>query len=138
MGQPVLHFEIIGSDGDALRDYYAQLFGWSFDTANPMGYGLVDRAANLDAGGVGIGGGIGAGPAGYAGHVTFYVGVPDVEAALARAVELGGRRIMGPYRVTDDVEIGQIADPEGHLVGLVRSDPAPTAVRPAQPPGADR
>ena len=36
------------------------------------------------------------GPEGYGGHVTFYIEVPDVEAALAKAEELGGSRIMGP------------------------------------------
>ena len=121
MGQPVVHFEIIGRDAKALFAYYSQLFGWAFDAANPMGYGLVDRESNLGADGIGIGGGIGAGPEGYAGHVTIYVAVPDVEAALARAEELGGRRMMGPYQVNEEVEIGQFADPEGHIVGLVRS-----------------
>jgi predicted enzyme related to lactoylglutathione lyase len=72
--------------------------------------------------GAGIGGGIGAGPEGYPGHVTFYIGVPDVEAALAKAESLGGARVMGPEQVTDDVEIGLFNDPEGHMVGVVRAD----------------
>lgn len=28
MGQPVVHFEIIGSDPARLRGYYGDLFGW--------------------------------------------------------------------------------------------------------------
>jgi predicted enzyme related to lactoylglutathione lyase len=35
-------------------------------------------------------------PEGMPGHVTFYVEVPDVEAALVRAEQLGGTRLMGP------------------------------------------
>ena len=31
MGQPVVHFEILGKDGDALKSYYSQLFGWEID-----------------------------------------------------------------------------------------------------------
>ena len=31
MGQPVVHFEIIGKDGDKLQGYYGELFGWTFD-----------------------------------------------------------------------------------------------------------
>jgi hypothetical protein len=31
MGQPVVHFEIIGSDPAKLRSYYGELFGWEFD-----------------------------------------------------------------------------------------------------------
>ena len=120
MGQPVVHFEIIGKDGDKLRSYYADLFGWEFDADNPMNYGMVQRDGNTNADGIGIGGGVGAGPEGYDGHVTFYIEVPDVEAALAKAESLGGSRTMGPEKVSDEVEIGLFNDPEGHQVGVVK------------------
>ena len=120
MGRPVVHFEIIGKDGAKLQNYYSNLFGWEIDANNPMSYGLVAREQNTNADGVGIGGGVGPGPEGYPGHVTFYVEVPDVEAALAKAESLGGRRLMGPDKVTDEFEIGQFADPEGHVIGLVQ------------------
>ncbi len=121
MGQPVVHFEIIGKDPERLQRYYADLFGWQIDTNNPANYGIVAREGNLNADGVGIGGGIGAGPEGYGGHVTFYVEVPDVEAALARAESLGGSRMMGPETVFEGTEIGLFTDPDGHVVGVVRS-----------------
>src|SRR6266851_3224248 len=79
MGQPVVHFEILGKDGPALRSYYADLFGWKFDNSAPMDYGTVDGKDNGSEGNMSIGGGIGSAPEGYGGHVTFYVAVPDVE-----------------------------------------------------------
>jgi predicted enzyme related to lactoylglutathione lyase len=121
MGQPVVHFEVIGTDGQKLQRYYADLFGWEIDANNPMNYGMVAREGNVNADGVGIGGGVGGGPPGYAGHVTFYVEVPDVEAALARAESLGGTRVMGPETIMDQIELGQFTDPEGHVVGVVKS-----------------
>jgi uncharacterized protein len=121
MGQPVVHFEIVGKDPDKLQGYYSDLFGWQIDSNNPMKYGVVQREGNTNADGVGIGGGVGAGPEGYDGHVTFYVEVPDVEAALAKAESLGGTRMMGPDKPMEGVEIGLFTDPEGHTVGLVRS-----------------
>ncbi len=121
MGQPVVHFEIIARDGEALRGYYSELFGWEIDADNPMGYGVVQREGNLTPEGIGIGGGVAGGPEGYGGHVTFYVAVPDVEAALAQAESLGGSRVMGPETVMEGVEIGLFTDPEGHLIGLIRS-----------------
>ena len=121
MGQPVVHFEIIGKDGDKLRAYYSDLFGWEFDADNPMNYGIVQREGNLNSDGVGIGGGVGVGPEGYAGHVTFYVEVPEVEAALAKAESLGGTRTMGPEVVTEGVEIGLFTDPEGHTIGVIKA-----------------
>jgi hypothetical protein len=120
MGQPVVHFEVIGKDGERLRSYYSELFGWEIDADNAMRYGVVQRDGNANAEGVGIGGGVGTGPEGYDGHVTFYVEVPDVEAALAKAETLGGTRMMGPDEVMEGLEIGLFHDPEGHMIGLVK------------------
>jgi uncharacterized protein len=121
MGQPVVHFEVIVKDGERLRDYYSELFGWEIDANNPMNYGIVPRESNVNEQGVGIGGGVGQGPEGYDGHVTFYVEVPDVEEALAKAESLGGSRMMGPDEVMEGTVIGAFHDPEGHLVGVVQS-----------------
>jgi uncharacterized protein len=121
MGAPVVHFEIIAKDAESMRSYYSRLLGWEFDANNPMNYGVVQREANVNRDGLGIGGGVGAAPEGYDGHVTFYAEVPDVEASLAQAESLGGSRMMGPEKVMEGVEIGLFNDPEGHLVGLIKS-----------------
>ncbi|MFC5924206.1 VOC family protein [Micromonospora vulcania] len=124
MGQPVVHFEIIGTDPAKLRSYYGDLFGWKFDTSGPVSeavsepgnYGFIDPS--VSSGGVGIPGGVGGG-AGFAAQVTFYVGVPDVEAALQRAESLGGTRRMGPSRAPGtNLVVGHFTDPEGHLIGV--------------------
>jgi hypothetical protein len=124
MGNPVVHFEITGTDPLLLRNYYEELFGWKFDTSGPVSpavsepgnYGFTD--GNTTSGGVGIPGGVGGGT-GYEGHAIFYVAVPDVEAALQAAERLGGRRRMGPERSPGtDLTIGHFTDPEGHLIGL--------------------
>jgi uncharacterized protein len=121
MGQPVVHFEVIGKDGEKLQGYFSELFGWEIESDNPMGYGIVQREGNTNAEGAGIGGGVGGGPEGYDGHVTFYVEVPDVEAALAKAESLGGKRIMGPDEVPGmGIVLGHFSDPEGHVIGVVQ------------------
>ena len=123
MGQPVVHFEVMGKDGPALRSFYSDLFGWKINAENPMNYGTVERDGNVSGDGIGIGGGIGQAPEGYPGHVTFYIEVPDIEAALAKAESLGGSRMMGPDKVTEEIEIGLFTDPEGHVVGVVKDEP---------------
>jgi uncharacterized protein len=123
MGQPVVHFEIIGKDPAKLRDYFGELFGWEFDlpspvseaVSDPASYGFVNRMTTSD--GTGIPGGVGGGP-GYESHAVFYVAVPDVEAALARAESLGGKRLMGPERAPSGLVVGHFTDPEGNLVGV--------------------
>jgi hypothetical protein len=120
MGQPVVHFEVIGKDGEKLQSYYSDLFGWEIDANNPMKYGTVAREGNTNDEGAGIGGGIAGGMEGYDGHVMFYVQVPDVEAAMAKAESLGGTRGMGPDEVPGaGIIIGHINDPEGHLIGVM-------------------
>jgi hypothetical protein len=118
MGQPVVHFEVVGQDGDKLREYYSTLFGWKFgEPMGPTNYAVVEDPN-------GIGGGVGTGPAGYPGHVTFYVQVDDVGAALDKAESLGGQRTMGPDEVPGvGITIGLFNDPEGHTIGLVSQPP---------------
>ncbi len=120
MANPVVHAEIIGRDPERLQAFYRELFGWEVDTSAPIAaavseagrYGFVDLAG--DPVPVGIGGG-----AQHSPHVVFYVGVPDVEAGLARAAELGGTRVLGPERVEErGLVIGHLLDPEGNLVGV--------------------
>ena len=122
MGQPVVHFEVIGKDGEKLQEYFSDLFGWEIQADNPMSYGIVQREENVNAEGVGIGGGVAPAPEGYDGHLTFYVEVPDVEATLAQAESLGGKRVMGPDEVPGmGLVLGHFTDPEGHLVGVIQS-----------------
>ncbi|WP_326946827.1 VOC family protein [Amycolatopsis sp. NBC_01307] len=118
MASPVVHFEIIGTDPARLRGYYGELFGWEFDTSGPVSdqvsepgeYGFVETD--------GIPGGVGGG-ASFARQTVFYVGVPDVAAALEQAERLGGTRRMGPDRAPGrDLVVAHFTDPEGNLIGL--------------------
>jgi uncharacterized protein len=114
MANPVIHFEVLGKDAQALQRFYGDAFGWQMQDvggyymANPG----VDGAIN---------GGVGAAPEGGGGHVTFYVGVEDPGAALEKISQLGGRTIQEPMDVPNGPTIALFADPEGHVVGLVKS-----------------
>jgi uncharacterized protein len=120
MGAAVVHFEIMGKDAGKLWPFYSEMFGWEIDGNNPMNYGIVDRVANSNADGIGIGGGVGQLPEGMSGYVTVYVEVPDVEASLQQAESLGGKRLMGPEKVMETIEIGMFSDPEGQIVGVIK------------------
>ena len=56
MGQPVVHFEVIGKEPEKLRSFYGGLFDWEFDTSAPVSdavseagnYGFVDRYTTSD------------------------------------------------------------------------------------------
>jgi len=123
MGQPVVHFEIIGTDPTRLRGFFNDLFDWDFDTSGtvaeaisePTNDGFIDLLTASD--GSGIRGGIGGGDR-YDRHVVFYVGVPDVEQALGKVEDLGGQRQMGPVTARNGLVIGHFTDLEGNLIGL--------------------
>jgi predicted enzyme related to lactoylglutathione lyase len=123
VGNPVVHFEIIGTDPQNLRDYYRELFGWEFDISNPVSdavsepdsYGFVGRIASPD--GSGIPGGVGGGE-NYPPQALFYVGVEDVEQALRDAERHGGARVLGPTTSPSGLVIGQFTDPAGNLIGV--------------------
>ena len=112
MAQPVVHFEVAGKDAKKLQDFYAKLFDWKIDANNPMEYGMVEAADG------GIAGGVGPSPTG-AGHVTFYVQVPDLQAALDAAEALGGKTVTPPMDVPGGPSLAHFTDPEGNFVGLV-------------------
>jgi uncharacterized protein len=115
MKHPVVHFEIVGKDAPTLYGFYRELFDWNIqDMEMPGGrYGIVAAEDGQ------IGGGIGATEQ-VEGHVTFYVEVDDVEAALAKAESLGGKRLFGPDEVMEGLVLGQFSDPAGNTIGVLR------------------
>jgi predicted enzyme related to lactoylglutathione lyase len=124
MAFPVVHFEIIGRDPAKLRSFYGRAFGWEFDTSSPVApsvsekgqYGFLDRITTPD--GTGIPGGIGGGPE-HRPQAVFYVGVPDVAAALEKAESLGAKRVMGPEKNPGaPLVVAHFRDPEGNVIGL--------------------
>ena len=114
MGNPVIHFEVVGKDGPALSSFYEELFGWKTNAVEGMGYSLVEKEGD------GIGGGIGTSPDGSS-QVTFYVSVDDLQATLDKAESLGGKTVMPVMTIPDMVTLALFADPEGHVIGLVAS-----------------
>jgi uncharacterized protein len=122
MGNPVVHFELIGPDPTRLREFYAALFGWDTPPGAPVSpaissttdYSFIEPGSDADAAAGGIGGG-----AGFTAHAIFYVGVADVKAALQTAEELGATIVLEPQRnVGGQVTVGHFRDPAGNLVGV--------------------
>jgi len=108
MGQPVVHFEIGCKDNAKTQEFYSKLFDWQI------------RQGMIETGGAGgINGHItslGHEPHNY---VTVYVQVADIAEYIAKAQELGGKKLVGPI----DIPTGSfawIADPEGTIIGLLK------------------
>jgi len=116
MPNPVVHFEIIGTDGSALRDFYAGTFGWQIQAPPDMDYGLVENN------GEGINGGVGGAEAASA---MFYIQVDDPQAHLDKITQAGGKTVTPITTIPGMVTFAHFADPQGNVVGLVAAETPP-------------
>lgn len=122
MGNPVVHFELIGPDPARLRQFYSRLFGWDAPAGAPVAeqisqpteYSFITPGHDAPPAAGGIGGGIG-----FENHAIFYVGVEDVADALATAETLGATVVLPPQRNQDgNITVAHFLDPAGNLVGV--------------------
>ncbi|MBP1648623.1 MAG: Glyoxalase/bleomycin resistance protein/dioxygenase [Bacteroidetes bacterium] len=120
MAAPVTHFEIMARDAQRAKEFYAKLFGWSYNDMPEMAYGMVDTGVKM-----GINGGVGQVQENQAPCVTFYVQVEDLQAHLDKAVNLGGTVIVPVTDVAGVVTFAQFKDPDGNMVGLVKGPQEP-------------
>jgi predicted enzyme related to lactoylglutathione lyase len=108
----------MGKDGPKLRSFYGDLFDWNYEEVEGMDYGMVQRE---DGGEMpSIPGGIGTAPEGAPNYQTFYVGVDDVSAALAKAESLGGKTAVPEMELPMGGKIAIFTDPEGNMIGLFK------------------
>ena len=113
MGDQVTNFEINSADPPKARRFYTSVFGWKMIEVQQTGYTFVDT----DAGGKGIGGGIGPlrGPKPF---VTFYVVVRDLNATLKKATDAGGKVVFPTTKVGPTTTIALFSDLDGNVIGL--------------------
>jgi predicted enzyme related to lactoylglutathione lyase len=109
MANPIVHIDIAGPDEPAQHRFYAGLFGWGVDPQGP-GYALVATPDGSPNGSL-----IEADDA----RLAIGVAVADLEASVAKAVELGGSVHMPP---TDNgwVVKAQVVDPAGNVLTLIQ------------------
>lgn len=123
--------ELHANDQTAAFAFYQQHFGWDSLMEMDMGDSGVYRM-------FGVPGPEGAAPVALGGMLNqpagadtppgwlYYFNVVDVDAALARALQAGGRLCMGPHQVPGGSWIVHAVDPQGAQFALV--GPRPGAV----------
>jgi hypothetical protein len=105
-------FDISTPDSPRAREFYQKMFGWSINALDDN-YALLGGEGGAPAAGMGQ-----SGPdAPYTGIVVYFP-VDDIEAAFARAQELGGGPVLAPV----ETPLGRMAvftDPDGNKIGLM-------------------
>lgn len=115
MGRPVVQWQLVTRDPQGAAHFYGELFGWETDDDNPMGYRRVDPGGDR-----GIPGGIWPAPPEATSFFQLFVEVEDVDAAVAKAEELGGSVVIAPQSMPEGDRMAVIHDPEGVPVALYR------------------
>jgi hypothetical protein len=84
MAGDIVHYEISAADVDRAQGFWSGLFGWEFG-ASVMPEGEYRMARTGEQSGVALS------SHGEPGHPNVYFDVDDMDAAIARVRELGGR-----------------------------------------------
>jgi uncharacterized protein len=125
MSDKVVHFEIPADDLDRARAFYGDAFGWTINAIPELGYTVVettpiDNETNMPTEPGAINGGMMQREAPITGPVIT-IGVDDVDAALRRVEELGGKTVLPKQSVAEMGFSAYFSDPEGNVVGLWES-----------------
>lgn len=113
--------------------FYRELFGWAFQPISAELAGAVPPAGPTAA--------LRAGPQGGSPAVVPYIGVPDVDGALARLVDAGGTLERAPWEIPGVGRLARFKDPSGTIYGLSKWTaempriPAPFGSNPKPPAG---
>lgn len=113
MGRPVMNWQIMTKNPDRLAAFYTQLFGWTVNADNPLGYRQIETGSPR-----GIGGGIWPAPPEAPSFVQLFIEVEAVKTALDRCVALGGSVIIPPQKLPRGEEMAILRDPEGVSFGV--------------------
>jgi uncharacterized protein len=83
MAGTLVHFELPADDPERAKEFYAELFGWSFrEGAGPVEYHMLEE-------GIEPGGAIYPSQAGEKGAIIYF-DTEDIDASVERVNELGG------------------------------------------------
>jgi hypothetical protein len=124
MSDKVVHFEIPADDLGRAQAFYRDAFGWTINAMPEMGYTIVMTTESDEAGTPVERGAINGGMLQRQGQISspvITIGVDDVEQALRRVEDLGGKTVIDKQDVGGMGFSAYFSDPEGNIVGLWQS-----------------
>jgi predicted enzyme related to lactoylglutathione lyase len=122
MPQPVVHFELPAGDVERAQTFYRDAFGWNVIPVPDMDYTLLSTATTTDdMGRPTAPGEINGGMFARTEDLTqplITIAVEDIDAALTKVEQCGGKTLRGRQAVGDMGFSGYFSDSEGTVVGL--------------------
>jgi predicted enzyme related to lactoylglutathione lyase len=124
-------YDVMTSDVEAAKKFYADVVGWEMQESATPGYTL------LAVDGKGVAGLMAIPPDAAAMGVPpcwmGYIKVADVDDTVARIVAEGGKLHKGPIDIPDIIRFAVVADPQG--AGFMIATPMPQGEPPRPAPG---
>lgn len=110
--------DLTSTDLEGVKPFYAALFNWSFQDMGPDfgNYNIISVGEDVVGGSMQYN-------AEFMGPVpinawSLYFATEDAEAAITKAVELGGKGYTPAMEVGDQGTMGEVTDPSGALLGF--------------------
>ena len=110
----IAHIEIPAADPAAAGKFYSDLFGWKISHDPQFDYYMFQMTPEQGDGG----GFVQPDSHNQPGGVLVYIGTDDIEASLARAVELGGQEVQSKMEIPGTGWFGIFTDPNGYRMAL--------------------
>lgn len=111
---PARQFQMLARDPAAAAAFYRDLFGWTIDDANALGYRRIFTGPR------GFDGGIWPSPPEAPAFVQLFIEVDNVPDAVARAQQLSAKVALPPQALPDGDEMAILLDPQGISFGVFR------------------
>jgi uncharacterized protein len=115
MAHPVVQFQILAKDPDAAGRFYADLFGWTIDATNPLGYRRIETGSDQ-----GIQGGIWPAPPQSPNFTQLFIAVDDLQASVEKAGSLGAKVVIPPAVLPGGDAMAVLLDPQGMPFAMFR------------------
>ena len=119
----VVHFEIPFANVDVIKNFYTQVFNWTFTKwEGPEDYWLIATGKNTEPG---IDGGLipVMGEMGATKGMINTIDVDDLDQTLARVIANGGTEVMPKSPIPGVGWLAYVRDPEGTVIGMMQADP---------------
>lgn len=115
MNHPVVRWQIVSPQPEAVRDFYCRLFGWSSTRDNLLQAEQIDTGSER-----GIPGGVWPAPPQAPSFVQLFIEVDDCRACADQAGALGATVLIPPQTLPDGDTMAILRDPCGMTFGIVK------------------
>lgn len=126
---PVVHFEMPYDDRERIATFYRNAFGWQTRMlGEDMGHYVLATTTATDESGPTMPGAINGGffakrPEWPAQYPSIVIAVDDIEAAMDRVSEAGGKVLGQPMEIPGVGRYVSFFDSEGNRVGMIQPLP---------------